>query len=48
MITMNKVVEVGNYGINEDVHEWLQVNRALDFVVIILAIRGRTISVLLH
>ena len=46
--TMNKVVEVSNYGIDEDVHEWLQVNRALDSVIIILAIKGQTISVLLH
>lgn len=47
MNTMDKVVEVDDYGIDGDDQEWLQINRALDFVVIILAIKGRAISVLL-
>lgn len=44
----NKVVEVGDYTIDVDIQEWLQINRALDLVVIILVGYGRTISVLLY
>lgn len=48
MNTVDKVFEVDDYGIDGDDQEWLQINRALDFVVIILVIKGRAISVLLY